>query len=120
MAKKVVLMVTHGADDPERATIPFVMAVTAQASGVEAVLGFQANGVTLAKKGVAETIAFSPFPPLKDLLDLYRKGGGKLLVCGPCMQSRGITATDFVEGATQVNAAVFVSELMEATNSLVY
>jgi len=120
MARKIVLMVTHGADDPERATIPFVMAVTAQASGVEAVLGFQAEGVTLAKKGVAETIFYPPFPPLKDLLDGYRKAGGKLLVCGPCMQTRGITAADFVEGATQVNAAVIVSELMEATNSVVY
>jgi predicted peroxiredoxin len=120
MQKKLFIMVTHGADDPERATIPFVMAVTAQASGLEAVLGFQAEGVTLARKGVAEKISVPPFPPLKDLLDSCRKAGGKLLVCGPCMQRRGMSAADFVEGATQVNAAVYVAELAEAASSLVY
>ena len=120
MSKKLVFMVTHGTDDPERATIPFVMAVTAQASGAEAVIGFQAEGVTIARKGGAEKISFPPFPPLKDLLDGYQKAGGKLLVCGPCMQTRGITAADLVDGATQVNAAVFVAELLEATNSVVY
>jgi uncharacterized protein len=120
MAKKLFFMVTHGADDPERATIPFVMAVSAQASGAEVVLGFQAEGVTLARKGAVEKITFPPFPPLKDLADTYRSAGGKFLVCGPCMQVRGITAADFVEGATQVNAATFVAELLDSTNSLVY
>jgi predicted peroxiredoxin len=120
VARKIVFMVTHGADDPERATIPFVMAVTAQASGAEAVLGFQAEGVTIARKGGAEKISSPPFPSLKDLLDGYLKAGGKLLVCGPCMQTRGITAADLIEGATQVNAAVFIAEILEATNALVY
>jgi predicted peroxiredoxin len=118
--KKLVIMVTHGPKNPERATIPFVMAVTAQASGAEVVLGFQADGVSLIKKGVAEEVHFAPFPPLKELMDGYRSGGGKLLVCGPCLQARAITASDFVEGATQVNAATFIAEILEATNSLVY
>ena len=118
--KKLVIMVTHGPQDPEKATIPFVMAVTAQASGVEVVLGFQADGVSLVKKGVVEGVHFAPFPPLKELLDTYRKAGGKLYVCGPCLQSRSINAADFVEGAMQVNAATFVAEIMEAANSLVY
>lgn len=118
--KKLVFMITNGPQNPEKATIPFVMAVTAQASGVEAVLGFQADGVSLMKKGVAEGVHFSPFPPLKDLLDTYRKAGGKLLVCVPCLQSRGIAPADLVEGTTQVNAATFIAEIMEAANSLVY
>ena len=113
-------MVTHGPQNPERATIPFVMAVTAQASGAEVVLGFQADGVSLMKKGVAEGVHFPPFPPLKELLDSYRSAGGKLYVCGPCLQARTITAADFVEGATQVNAATFVAEILEAVTTLVY
>ena len=96
------------------------MAVTAQVTDIEVLLGFQAEGVSLIRKGVAETVHFSPFPPLKELLDTYTKAGGKLYACGPCLQARNITAADFVEGATQVNAATFVAEIMEATNSLVY
>ena len=43
------IMVTHGPDDPELATIPFVMAGAAVASDVEVVMGFQGNGVLLVK-----------------------------------------------------------------------
>ena len=61
MAEKLFFMVTHGPEDPERATIPFVMATAAQASDVEVVMGFQVEGVLLVKKGVAEGIAAPPF-----------------------------------------------------------
>lgn len=121
MSEKLILMCTHGPEDPERATIPFVMATAAQASDVEVVIGLQVSGVLLAKKGVAEEIAAPSFPPLKDLLDIYLENGGKLLVCGPCVKSRQIDPeTDFVPGATVVNAATFVKETTEATNVLVY
>ena len=49
-------MVTHGPDEPELASIPFSMAGGALASDVEVVMGFQADGCLLMKKGVAETV----------------------------------------------------------------
>ena len=121
MAEKLFFMVTHGPEAPERATIPFVMATTAQASDVEVAMGFQAEGVLLAKIGVAEGIQAPAFPPLKTLLDAYLEAGGKFLVCGPCVKSHGINPeTDFIEGAKLVNAATFVKECTEATNVLTY
>jgi predicted peroxiredoxin len=121
MAEKLLFMVTHGPEAPERATIPFVMATTAQASDVEVVMGFQDEGVILAKKGVVEGIEAPGFPPLKTLFDAYIEAGGKLLVCGPCVKSRGINPeTEFVEGAKVVNAATFIKECTEATNVLTY
>lgn len=118
---KLILLCTHGPEDPERATIPFVMATVAQASDVEVVLGFQATGVLLVRKGCAEHIFASGFPPLKDLMNAYIEAGGKMLVCGPCVQSRQIDPKeDFIEGATVVNAATFIKEFTEATNVLVY
>jgi len=121
MAEKLVIMVTHGPDDPELATIPFVMAVAALASEVEAVLGFQADGVRLVARGVAEQVAAPSFPPLAKLLADFRELGGSILVCSPCLQSRGITAPDDLDdGAVVVAAARFVAEITSATNSLVY
>ena len=121
MNEKLILMCTHGPEDPERATIPFVMATAAQASDVEVVLGFQANGVMLITKGIAEHVFASGFPPLKELLDIYLESGGKFLVCGPCVKSRQINPEkEFIEGAMLVNAATFVKECAEATNVLVY
>ena len=121
MAEKLLIMVSHGPESPERATIPFVMATAAQASDVEVVMGFQADGVLLVKKGVAEEVAAPAFPPLKTLLDAYIEAGGQLLACGPCVKSRGINPeTDFVENTKVVNAGTFVKECTEATNVLNY
>jgi predicted peroxiredoxin len=88
--KKLVLMATHGPENPELATIPFVMAVTAQASDVDVLMGFQGNGVMLTIKGMVDHVAASGFPPLKDLLKTYIEAGGKIYVCGPCVGSRKI------------------------------
>ncbi len=119
-AEKLVFMVTHGPSHPEHATIPFVMAAAALASDVQVVLGFQAEGVELVKKGVAETVAAPEFPPLAKLLDDVRQLGGLLLVCGPCVKNRGIAADDLVDGAEIVAAGRFIAEITSATNSLVY
>jgi predicted peroxiredoxin len=121
MGEKLAIVCTHGPEDPERATIPFVLATAAQASEVEVIMGFQVNGVMLAKKGCAEHVFASGFPPLKELLDAYIEAGGKMFVCGPCVNSRKLDPnTDFVEGAKVVNAATFVKEFTEATNVLNY
>jgi predicted peroxiredoxin len=119
-SEKLVFMVTHGPADPERATIPFVMAAAALASDVQVALGFQAEGVELVRAGVAECVEAPAFPPLKKLLDDVRELGGQLLVCGPCLKGRDIAPDDLVAGAEVVAAARFVAEITSATNSLVY
>jgi len=120
-AEKLVFMVTRGPGEMELATIPFVMAAAALASDVGVVLGFQGDGVELVRTGVAETVAAPGFPPLKKLLDDVRELGGLLLVCGPCINSRGITAPDdLVDGTEVVAAGRFIAEITSATNSLVY
>ena len=86
--EKLVIMVTHGPEDPELATIPFAMAGAAVASDVEVVLGFQGEGCLLVKKGVAETVAAPEFAPLGGLLEAVRELGAQLLVCSPCVKSR--------------------------------
>jgi predicted peroxiredoxin len=117
---KIVLMCTHGPEDAERATIPFVLATAAQALDTEAVIGLQVEGVRLAVKGVADDVAAPSFLPLRQLLDSYLESGGQLLVCGPCVKSRNLNPEDFVTGATIVTAGVFMSEITEASNVLVY
>ena len=67
--EKLVIMVTHGPEEPELATIPFAMAGAAVASDVDVVMGFQGEGCLLVKKGVAETVAAPEFAPLGGLLE---------------------------------------------------
>ena len=118
--EKLVFMVTRGPSEPELATIPFVMAGAALASDVAVVLGFQGDAVELMKEGAAATIAAPGFPPLQKLLDDVRGLGGLLLVCSPCLQSRGITPEELVQGAEIVAAGRFIAEITSATNTLTY
>ncbi|MGO9179669.1 MAG: DsrE family protein [Candidatus Limnocylindrales bacterium] len=119
--EKLVIMATHGPEDPERATIPFVMGCAALASDVDVIIGFQANGVTLVRKGEAEHVFAAGFPPLAKLLADFVELGGRLFVCGPCIGARQITADhDLVAAAEVVAAARFVVEVTSAPGSLVY
>lgn len=121
MAGKLVIMCTYGPEEPERCTIPMVMATAAQASDVDVVLGLQVEGVHLARKGALEGVVAPKFPPLADLMAAFLEGGGKLLVCAPCAMARGFhMQEDLIEGAVVVGAAAFVSESLEATSTLVY
>ena len=118
--EKLVIMVTHGPDEPELATIPFAMAGAAVASAVAVVMGFQADGCLLVQKGIAETVKAPEFTPISELLPTIREMGGKLLVCSPCLKKRGLHQEDLVEGAEIVAAGRFVAEVTSATSSLVY
>ena len=88
---------------------------------MEVVLGFQADGVRLVAKGVASRWRPRASRRSPSSLRDFRELGGTLLVCAPCLKSRGITAPDdLVDGAEVVAAARFVAEVTSATNSLVY
>jgi predicted peroxiredoxin len=119
--EKLVIMATHGPEDPERASIPFVMACAALASDVDVVMGFQSNGVTLVRKGEAGHVLALDFPPLAKLMADFLELGGRMLVCSPCMKNRQLIAPDdLVPGAEVVAAARFVAEVTSASSTLVY
>jgi predicted peroxiredoxin len=118
--EKIVIIATHGAEDPERATFPFVVANAALAMDVKAVICLQGESVTLAVKGGSENVSAGGFPPLKELMASYFAQGGKLLLCTPCIKSRNISPDMLVEGASPVAAARVVQECLEATSTLNY
>jgi predicted peroxiredoxin len=119
--EKLVFMVTHGPNEPELATIPFVMAVAALAADVQAVIGFQGDAVRLVHKGEAERIEAAGFPPLAKLIDDLREMGGSMLVCKPCLISRNLEDPEgLIDGAEVVAAARFVAEVTSSTQTLVY
>ncbi len=118
--KKLFIMVTHGPENPELATIPFVMRNAALSAGIEVIMGFQANGVMLVKKGCAEHVFAANFPPLSELMEAFVELGGKMYVCGPCVKSRKIEDKDFIEDAKVVNAPTFINEIMTSDKTLVY
>ncbi len=118
--EKLVIIATHGGEDPERASLPFVAANAALAMDVEAVVILQGTAVTLAKKGCYEHVFSAGLPPLKELVDSFIQLGGTLLVCTPCINERKITKDMLVENAQPVKAARVVTEVLEAKATLNY
>ncbi len=118
--EKIVVIGTHGAEDPERATLPFVVANGALAMDVEAVVILQGEAVTLAVKGANEKVAAPGFAPLKDLMASYAAQDGKLLLCTPCVKSRNIAPEKLAENASLIAAARVVQETLEGKATLNY
>ena len=118
--EKIVVIATHGGEDPERACLPFVMANAALAMDVHAVVVLQGTAVTLAKKGCYEHV-FSPgLPSLKELVDSFVQFGGTLLVCTPCINERKITKDMLVDTARPIKAARVITEVLSAKATLNY
>jgi predicted peroxiredoxin len=119
-SEKIVIFATHGGEDPEKATIPFVIGSAALAMDVPVTVILQSAGVTLMKKGCYEHIFAAGFDPLKKLVDGFTELGGKILVCIPCIESRKITPDMMLEGAELGKAGRVVQEVLEAKAVLNY
>lgn len=102
---------SHGEDDPERATIPFIAASVAAVSGQKAVVVCTIDAVWLGTPGVADRVESAGQPALSDLLRSLLDAGGEVWLCSACTTKRDITAEDTIEGATIVGAARIVEAL---------
>jgi predicted peroxiredoxin len=106
---------THGRDDPERATLPFIVANVAASADQEAIVLLTIEGVWLATKGYADDIHHPGMPRLREVLDSLLAAGGEIWACGACTKPRGITDDDLIEGARIISAVDFVAELASGT-----
>lgn len=102
---------SHGEDDPERATVPFIAASVAAVAGQPTAVVCTIDAVWLGTEGVADRIESSGQPALGDLVRSLVGAGGELWLCSACTTPRGITAEDTIEGATIVGAARIVEAL---------
>jgi predicted peroxiredoxin len=118
--KKVGFIVTHAADDPELATLPFMLAVGAMAMDVEPVMILQGKGVRLAVKGGAQAAAAEGLAPLDDLMGAVLAAGHRIMVCTPCMLNRGISEDQLLDGCFLGGAGQVIQEMLECENFLRY
>ena len=102
---------THGQEDPERATLPFVAANVAAQAGQDAIVLLTIEGAWLGRRGGADGIAVNGLPRLPDLITEFVDGGGTIWACGACTKPRGITEDQRVKGAQIVGAATIVEEI---------
>ncbi len=117
---KILISITHGADDADRATVGFVLAGAAVASEQETTVFLSTEGVRLAEPGVADGLHEEGFAPLKELMASFLENGGQILVCSPCAKKRGITEDKLVSGATIVGGARVIELMASGAQTLTY
>jgi uncharacterized protein len=120
MPGKFCVSLTCAKDDPDRATVAFVVANAAVASDQEVVVFLSTEGVRLGVKGYADDIAEAGFAPLKDLMAGFASAGGKIYVCSPCFKKRKLDENDLVPGAVIVGGAKLVEFMAEKCPSISY
>src|SRR6202012_3464230 len=90
MAKKTLVNLATGLEDPERVTIAFLVGTAALAKGGAVATFLTKDAVRLALPGHAEGAACEGCPPLERLFRQYVEGGGELLACPICFEARGL------------------------------
>jgi predicted peroxiredoxin len=115
MAGKFCVNLTHAHDNPDKATVGFVIANAAVGSGKETLVFLSVEGVRLATKGAADTIREEGFAPLRELMDNFAKAGGTIYVCSPCFKKRKLDENNLVAGAAIVGGAKLVEFLSDGS-----
>lgn len=104
MADKVVINLATGLEDSERVTVAFLVAGAALERGRQVGMFLTKEAVHLALPGHAEGVACEGCPPLARLFSQYADGGGELLVCPICFNSRKLDEGQLVPNARLAGA----------------
>jgi predicted peroxiredoxin len=120
MSEKLLFNCTHGKEDAERATLPFVAANVAATAGQEALVVCTIEAVWLGTEGGTAGVQAPGLPALSELYDEFVANGGQVWLCGACTKPRGITEEQLTKGATIVGAAKIVEELATGAKAVAF
>ena len=93
MTERFCVNLSTGAENIDKATVGFVVANAALASGKDVLVFLTVEAVRFGFIGGAEGIHASGFSPLAELIATFGAGGGKILTCTPCAKVRGPICT---------------------------
>ncbi len=115
---KLLINCTHADDDPERATLPFIVGNVAASAEQETIVLLTIDGVWLATADCVNRIHKEGFQPLHEVVHSFVENGGQIWVCGTCAKPRGIKDADLIPGAKIVTAANVVEQLISGAASM--
>jgi predicted peroxiredoxin len=101
---KVVINLVTGLEDAERVTVAFLVGTAALEAGKPVAMFLTKEAVRLALPGTADAVACEGCPPLERLFQQYADGGGELLVCPICFNSKKLDEGSLVDNARLAGA----------------
>jgi len=119
-APRLIVKVTCGTDDRERANQGFTVAATAVAAGAMVSLWLAGDATWLAVAGAEPDLGLEHAAPTGELLAAVLESG-RVSVCTQCAARRGLTQKDLRDGVLIAGAASFVEEVLTpGVHALVY
>jgi predicted peroxiredoxin len=101
---KVVINLATGLEDGERVLVAFLVGGAALEAGKRVAMFLTKDAVRLGLPGEAQGVACEGCPPLERLFGQFADGGGELLVCPICLNSRGLEGAELVANARVAGA----------------
>ncbi len=114
---KMVILLTHGSND-DRSSVCFTMGNASLDAGNEVAVFMASDGVYCSKSGYPDHTHVPPFKPLGELVDSFVAKGGQLWACIPCVEHRGLSATDLRAETTLTDASLLLEWLGEGARSV--
>lgn len=99
MKNRVLITLSCGTDNPNRATRALFFAMVAKKKGRDVVVFLLDEAVYLARQGVVEHLRAATGDSADDHMAFLQEYDVPLLVCTPCAVTRQIKEDELVEGA---------------------
>lgn len=120
MAEKLIFNCTHGTEDAERATLPFVAANIAAVAGQTAIVLCTVDAVWLGTAGGADGVHANGLPVFNELYEEFTRNGGQVWLCGACTKPRGIDESALRPNTMIVGAARVVEEVVAGARTVAF
>ena len=109
MTNNVVVALSCGTNDTNRATRAIHLATIAHKEGKNTCLFLLDEGVYLAREGIITHVRAATGDIADDLLAYLQAHEVPILVCTPCAKARQINEEELIEGARMATAAEFIN-----------
>ncbi|MBN1848166.1 MAG: DsrE family protein [Deltaproteobacteria bacterium] len=115
MTNNVVIALSCGTNDTNRATRAIHLATIAHREGKNTCLFLLDEGVYLAREGIITHVRAATGDIADDLLAYLQAHEVPILVCTPCAKARQIKEEELIEGSRMATAAEFINLCCDAT-----
>lgn len=115
--RDLVIVITHGIDH-ELSSAGLITALGGLTAGLRVSIFLTSAGVDIVRRGAADTTHVKPLEPLADMLRDFLARGGTLWACTFCVQSRGYTQENLLDGVIITGASVMHEKIKRGAATL--
>ena len=112
--QKLLYIINDGGDRAEKVLTAFALANIGLSMESEVTVALFGEATRLAYKGYGETVHSLDRLPMSKLIRDFLDGGGKILICLPCIKSRQVDKSLLVDGVEATTGTVMNDAILEA------